>query len=259
MSTSNATHDVGAARFCGQCGAPLGPGDRFCGACGAPVETASAPPPPAAPAAARPAEPSPAPPTPAARPASAAAMQETVPPRREPALGAGHQVAAFVATVANWGLGWLIGGGLGAYVFAELLFRYAGIHGTPLPGIATVGSSGSDGLAIIAGVDPGGILFWGLSGVVGGIVAAAIVAIADRRGVSANPTRHGLAALVWIVAIAAVIDLYMPILLPIAAAANGAWFGWRGETRGRSALRHAGAWFLGAICGLALIWAARSA
>jgi hypothetical protein len=27
----------GAARFCGQCGQPLRPGDRFCGACGAPV------------------------------------------------------------------------------------------------------------------------------------------------------------------------------------------------------------------------------
>lgn len=26
-----------AARFCGQCGQPLRPGDRFCGACGAPV------------------------------------------------------------------------------------------------------------------------------------------------------------------------------------------------------------------------------
>lgn len=251
MSASNALVPDGSARFCGQCGAPLNPGDRFCGACGAPVDGA---------ALARPAPAPDAPPSPVARPPKpppAPPRKSVAAPRRtEPERIDGRPVAAFMATVANWGLGWLVGGGIGAYVFAEILYRHARISGSAVPGIAVFGPSSTDGVMLIEGVEPGGILFWGLCGVLGGVIAAAIVAIADRHGASADLARHGVAALVWSVAIAVSIDVLSPIVLPLAAAAIGAWFGWRGETAGRSALWQAGAWFVGSLAAIALMWVA---
>ena len=265
MSTSDAAHPNGPHGFCGQCGAPLNAGDRFCGACGAPVEAAAtAPAPVAGPAESRPAPARPTGKPPRARPAPETPRPEPVPPRTElpptePARGAGRGTLAFVATIANWGVGWLIGGGIGAFIFAELLFRHARIHGVPVPGISTTGTSSISGVALIDGVEPGGVFLWGLAGILGGVIAVAFVAIAGRQAVSADLSRHSLATLVWIVAIAALFSLPAPFLLPVAAAANGAWFGWQGEARERSALWHAGAWFLGAAIGLALLWIAAHA
>ena len=250
MNAGNASVPDGPPRFCGQCGAPLNPGDRFCGACGAPVDSAG----PARPA-----------PDPGPSPLSEVRPTESPPPRKpvtarqrvEAHDGRGRRPAvAFAATVATWGLGWLVGGGAGVFVFAELLHRHARIRGVALPGIAIFGPSGTDGMMFIEGVEPGGVLFWGACGVVGGLVAAAIVAIADQRGASAGLARHGAAAIMWIIAIVASINLLSPILLPVVAALLGGWFGWHGETAGRSALWQAGAWFAGSLPAIALMWVA---
>ncbi|PLX38280.1 MAG: hypothetical protein C0606_08685 [Hyphomicrobiales bacterium] len=104
------------ARFCGQCGEALGPGDRFCGTCGAPVEATADPPVP---------EPAPRA-EPFAESASQAAMPASpaAPPRPvTPELAGPAPILLALILGASWGIGWAAG-----VVASNVIFHLLGAY-----------------------------------------------------------------------------------------------------------------------------------
>lgn len=235
-----------AARFCGQCGAPLTPGDRFCGACGAAVEASG-------PVAVQAETRAPAPPP--ARPA--APLADDAPRKASVGVLPAGGGRAFASAITVWTAGWALGGLIGAFLFAEILHRHALFRGQPLPGISIGPPFGTPPQSFVAGIDGGGILYWGLCGLIGGAIAATVASLRDRRTAPQGLGQCAIAVLIWTGAIAVLMNSGL-ILLPLFGALNGAIYAWRRDRRGDQALPSilwtALGWFAGTIAGLALVW-----
>lgn len=251
MSAVTTSEPTPAKRFCGECGALLGPGDRFCGTCGAPLEE---PRPEASTqhevATSRVAQPT----LLHTAAASAASWFET---GRATAARWRDALGALACTIGVWAIGWLTGGVIGTYIFAEM-WRGTIPRSAPFPGIATAAPFGTSAPAYVTGIDGEGILFWGFCGMMGGTIAAIITVLGDRRNVSISLRGSAVATLIWIVTVAGVINgaLYA---LPLLGAVNGALFVRRDGVQGRAALRSVLTgglgWLVGTIFGYLLIWA----
>ncbi|WP_321339538.1 zinc ribbon domain-containing protein [Breoghania sp.] len=187
-------------KFCMYCGATLNSGDKFCGNCGRKIAGDE----PQENDTHLPNEELPSPEYARERPKTGGSVSRQ------------NRVTSILISAGLWCAGWFFGSLAGALIFTEVLYPHAIIIGTPIAGIATTGTFGGAERAMITGVDFGGIMFWGICGLIAGAIAAAGSVYLGRN--RPGDTLQGAIAVIlaWCVAVAVAFNVKLPLLVVFA-------------------------------------------